>query len=86
MLCDVAEFEDLQFFIDRRYSSHNPREKSPVVFGLVILRAMVGNCLLQSICSESICLKADRQCYQNVGHSILLEPNITRQLSHCAMF
>jgi hypothetical protein len=59
-------FKDLQFSPDRQYSSHNPRGKSPMVLGLVISGAMLGNNLFQYTYSESIRLKTEGQCIQNV--------------------
>jgi hypothetical protein len=63
----VSEFEDQQSSPNRWNSSHNHRAKSPLVLGLVIFRTMEGNHLFQSTCLESIRLKTDGHCFQNVG-------------------
>jgi hypothetical protein len=52
-LCDVAEFKDPQFSVDRQYSSNNPSGKSPMALGLVSLWTMLGNCLFQYTYLES---------------------------------
>jgi hypothetical protein len=54
-------------FPDRRYPSHNPSGRSPVVLCLVILWTILGNSLFQSTCSESVRLKTDGHCFQNVA-------------------
>jgi hypothetical protein len=65
MRCSVVW--TLKFSPARQYSSHNPRGKSPMVLGLVMLGAVLGNCLFQSTCLESVHLKTVGQCFQNVG-------------------
>jgi hypothetical protein len=57
LVWDVAEFKDLQFSPDRRYSSLNHRGESRLVLGQVILGPKLGNCLFQSIYSESLQLE-----------------------------
>lgn len=64
-LCDVGDFEDLQFSTDRWYSSGKIREKILLALG-VILEGMLGNCSFQSPCSENVGLKSEGQGIQNV--------------------
>lgn len=46
---------------------HITQKKRPMVFSPVILGSMLGNRILQSTCSESVRLKTEGQCFQNVG-------------------
>lgn len=50
----------------RLYSSHN-LEESSVLLGLIILQGMIRNCLFKSHWTESIYIKTDWQCFQNMG-------------------
>jgi hypothetical protein len=43
------------------------QKKRPMVLSLAILGTMLGNRLFQATCSESVLLKTDGQCFQNVG-------------------
>jgi hypothetical protein len=67
-----------------RYRSHNPRGKSPMALGLVILGDKLENCLFQSNYSRSIHLKTDISIMWGIP-SCWNNTLLIRQLSQCSV-